>query len=118
MAGRITTPWGWWEVLGESVHWKLKKLHILPGHRTSLQTHQRRGEWWYAIEGEGLYTIGQTTCTTNDLGRWIYIGAGTKHRIEGQPPFGLTILELQLGHGLAPFEVDIARHEDDYGRAT
>ena len=113
---RTKTPWGWYEVLATGQEWQVKILYVQPGHRTSLQKHAHRSEWWYLLDGGGLYTVGTQTLLPGDVS-WVHIYSGREHRLTGSPPDGLTVLELQLAHSAGGLsEADILRIADDYDR--
>lgn len=40
----VNRPWGTYEVLDEGPNYKVKKIIVNPGHRTSLQYHEQRQE--------------------------------------------------------------------------
>ena len=48
-------PWGYFEVLHRSENcipaYQVKKLVVLPGHCTSMQSHNHRAEYWHIVEG-------------------------------------------------------------------
>lgn len=116
MPGLVTTPWGWHRLLAEGSGWRLKLLHVEAQHRTSLQTHAHRHEYWYAVEGEGTFWVGRRRFTSGDV-LWTYIPAKRAHRIGGHAPQGITLVELQLSaDGQEITEGDLTRLEDDYHR--
>ena len=49
-------PWGWYLTLEENSDHKIKKIHIEPHQRFSLQYHNHREEHWTIIEGIGTIT--------------------------------------------------------------
>lgn len=105
-------PWGFFERFVANEVSTVKLLHVAPGKRFSLQTHGKRAEFWRAVEGSGLITIGNETRPFTK-GDEALIPQGTPHRLHGGPE-GLTVLELISGEYR---EDDIARLEDDFGRA-
>ena len=48
-----TRPWGTYEILLEDKNCKVKKIIVQPGQKLSLQSHEKRNEFWSIIEGEG-----------------------------------------------------------------
>lgn len=52
MALRSDRPWGWYEVLHDG-DYKVKRIHVMPGKRLSLQSHQHRAERWIVVAGAG-----------------------------------------------------------------
>tara|TARA_Y100001935_G_scaffold199492_1_gene167752 strand:- start:2076 stop:3470 length:1395 start_codon:yes stop_codon:yes gene_type:complete len=106
-------PWGGFEVLSDTDHFKVKKITVDPGARLSYQSHQKRAEHWTVIDGLAEVTLDENPhiLKSNDS---ISIPMGSKHRVKniGQDP--LTIIEIQTGHYFG--EDDIVRYQDDYAR--
>ena len=46
-------PWGWFITLDEGVNYKVKKIHLNPNTKLSLQYHHYRDEHWTVVEGSG-----------------------------------------------------------------
>ncbi len=107
------TPWGSWEVLDQGPRYKVKRLTILSGHRTSLQYHNNRSEVWHVVHGSGLAVYGNIT-TTIDKDVMLIVPVGLKHRIINNSEESLVIIEFQRGNCI---EEDIVRLDDEYGRA-
>ena len=115
-AVRTLTPWGWQSILATGPLWQVKMLRINPGHRTSLQKHNNRSEWWYVLDGDAVFTVGEKVFPSGDTS-WVHVYSHHPHRISGLSPYGATILELQLTSipgGIS--ERDIVRLQDDYQR--
>lgn len=93
MPNKVTKPWGWEEILDECYFYRIKRLHINAGHRTSLQYHR------YKIE-----TILFPDKTVK------HIAPHEVHRLEA------TIDDLEVIEVSNGFDLDIVRIEDDYGR--
>ena len=106
-------PWGWFEILLENVGYKVKRLHVYPGRKLSLQNHQFRSEHWVVVKGDALVTLGQTEKKLA-VGQSIYIPLGEIHRLENIGKDDLVLIEVQTGSYLG--EDDITRFEDDYSR--
>lgn len=107
-------PWGSWHVIDVDDGYKIKRIHVAPGCRLSLQTHEHRSEHWVVIQGEA-------SCTVDDelvrvpAGSSIDVPLGARHRLANDSAdVELVIVEVQLGHYTG--EDDICRLEDDYGR--
>ena len=49
-------PWGYFENLVDSSNHKVKRITVFPGKRLSLQSHARRAEHWFVVEGRALFT--------------------------------------------------------------
>jgi mannose-6-phosphate isomerase-like protein (cupin superfamily) len=106
-------PWGSWHVLDVSDGYKVKRIHVTPGCRLSLQTHEHRSEHWVVIKGTATCTVDDTVKTAA-AGESVDVPLGAKHRIANEGDEELVIIEVQLGSYTG--EDDICRHEDDYGR--
>jgi mannose-6-phosphate isomerase len=107
-------PWGSYTVLDDSAptH-KVKRIVVRPGKRLSLQTHARRAEHWFVVEGVARVTI-DGSCVDIGPGQAIDIATGVAHRIENVGDDDLVFIEVQ--HGDYFGEDDIVRLEDDFGR--
>jgi mannose-6-phosphate isomerase len=111
----VETPWGSWQVLLHTPAYKVKKLSVNPGCRTSYQKHFKRSETWTIIEGQGDITL-DTTTKTYYTGDVVQIQIEQPHRLENTHTTPVTIIEVQLGSEFV--EEDIIRLSDDYGRST
>jgi len=106
-------PWGWWQVMGVGDGYKIKRIHVSPHSRLSLQTHEHRSEHWLVVRGLGMCTVGETQVLAGE-GQCIDVPRGVAHRIANAQDEALILIEVQLGHYTG--EDDIVRLEDDYGR--
>jgi len=106
-------PWGFYRVLDDSPGHRVKRVHLHPGKRLSLQRHRRRSEHWTVIEGKGLVTRGGEYRSVGP-GSSVDIDCGMIHRIENQGTKPLVFVEVQRGDYLG--EDDVERLEDDFGR--
>ena len=106
-------PWGSWQVIDVADGYKIKRIHVNPGARLSLQTHEHRSEHWVVIRGEATCEVdGVVTIVRHDQS--IDVPLGARHRLGNQGTEELVIVEVQLGAYTG--EDDICRYEDDYGR--
>lgn len=106
-------PWGSFQVLAEGSGWKIKRLEILPGKRTSLQRHAHRSEYWTLLEGEAIITFGDWVGTAKP-GDAFTVPRGVLHRIQATGSTPLVLAEVQVGPRVE--EDDIVRVSDDFGR--
>lgn len=106
-------PWGSWHVIDVADGYKIKRIHVTPGCRLSLQTHEHRSEHWVVVSGVATCTVADTTKTAGQ-GECVDVPIGAKHRIANEGTDELVIVEVQLGSYTG--EDDICRLEDDYGR--
>jgi mannose-6-phosphate isomerase len=106
-------PWGSWHVIDVNPGYKIKRIHVNPGQRLSLQTHEHRSEHWVVV-------FGVATCEIDDVitiagpGHSVDVPMGARHRLANEGVEELVIVEVQ--HGAYTGEDDICRYQDDYGR--
>lgn len=86
---------------------------MFPGKRLSLQSHDRRSEHWFIIDGEAIFTLNASEIRLGP-GQAVDIGRGDRHRIENIGNRNLVFVEIQTGDYFG--EDDIIRYEDDFGR--
>lgn len=107
-------PWGHWQVLDEGDGYKVKRITVNPRARLSYQTHEHRAEHWLVARGRATCVIDGETVVA-EVGQCLDIGVGVAHRIGNADDEELVIIEVMRGAYLG--EDDIARLDDDYGRA-
>ena len=110
---KVYRPWGWYDSIEKNEYYQVKKLHINPGAKLSLQLHKKRAEHWVVVSGTAIATNGEVKLTLTE-GMSTYIPIGTKHSLENLTDESLEIIEVQSGTYLG--EDDIIRFEDVYGR--
>jgi len=110
---KVYRPWGWYDSIEVDLHFQVKRLHINPGAKLSLQMHHKRAEHWVVVSGMATVTNGEQTFNLNK-GESTYIPLGVTHALENQTNKLLEIIEVQSGTYLG--EDDIVRFEDIYGR--
>ncbi len=106
-------PWGYFENLIDANNHKVKRITVFPEKRLSLQSHERRAEHWYVVEGTALFTCNDSVMEIRP-GQAVDIGRGDRHRIENVGANNLVFIETQTGDYFG--EDDIIRYEDDFGR--
>jgi mannose-6-phosphate isomerase-like protein (cupin superfamily) len=109
-----TRPWGSFHVLEEMQGFKVKRLHVTPGGRLSLQSHKRRSEHWTVVNGVATVTVDDSV-RDYVRGQSIDIPLGARHRLENFGTMGVDIIEVQFGDYLG--EDDIVRYDDAYQRS-
>ena len=110
---KVYRPWGWYDSIEVSKHFQVKRLHVNPGAKLSLQMHHKRAEHWVVVSGTATATNGEDVLTLTE-GDSTYIPIGTTHGLENKTNEQLEIIEVQSGTYLG--EDDIVRFEDIYGR--
>jgi mannose-1-phosphate guanylyltransferase/mannose-6-phosphate isomerase len=110
---KVFRPWGWYDTIESGENFQVKKLHVKPGAKLSLQMHQKRAEHWVVVNGMATVTIGEQTSNLKK-GESTYIPIGVIHCLENKTNEQLEVVEVQSGVYLG--EDDIVRFKDVYGR--
>ena len=113
MSNIVDKPWGWYLDYERHHNLVIKKIHVKPLQRFSLQKHFKRDEFWYIVSGTGTITI-DSLIQKVEPGDCFSVGRGSVHRLEADAD-GITFVEVQKGECS---EDDIIRLEDDYDRVT
>jgi len=111
---KVYRPWGWYDSIETGEHFQVKRLHIKPGAKLSVQMHRQRAEHWVVVRGAATVTNGDTVLTLKQ-GDSTYIPIGVTHSLENNTDEEVEIIEVQSGAYLG--EDDIVRFEDIYGRS-
>ncbi|OCP11098.1 MULTISPECIES: mannose-1-phosphate guanylyltransferase/mannose-6-phosphate isomerase [unclassified Ensifer] len=106
-------PWGAVAALSEGERFAVKRLHVTPGRKISLQKHHHRAEHWIVVRGTAEITMAGETRLLHE-NESIYIPPGTVHRLYNPGKIPLELIEVQTGSYLG--EDDIIRIEDEFGR--
>ncbi len=106
-------PWGYYKTLLKSEHQHVKVIVVYPNEETSLQSHQKREEFWVIVKGRASVSIDLSKRELGS-GEYIFVPKGSKHRISNKGNENLIIIEVQLGDYFG--EDDIIRYEDKYQR--
>ncbi len=112
---KVYRPWGWYDSIESGEYFQVKRLHINPGAKLSLQMHHKRAEHWVVVSGIASITNGENKITLNQ-GESTFIPLGVKHDLKNKTNKSLEIIEVQSGSYLG--EDDIIRFNDIYGRAS
>jgi mannose-1-phosphate guanylyltransferase/mannose-6-phosphate isomerase len=110
---KVYRPWGWYDSIESGEYFQVKRLHVKPGAKLSLQMHHQRAEHWVVVSGIATVTNGDQTFNLNK-GESTYIPLGTTHALANNTSEPIEIIEVQSGTYLG--EDDIVRFEDIYGR--
>ena len=110
---KVYRPWGWYDSIEMGSFFQVKRLHINPGAKLSLQMHNKRAEHWVVVSGSAT-VIKEEEISVLKAGQSTYIPIGTTHSLENKSKEQLEIIEVQSGSYLG--EDDIVRFEDIYGR--
>lgn len=108
---QIERPWGNFRQFTCNDSSTVKIITVNPNEVLSLQSHQKRSEFWRVISGDGRVQIGEEKKDTI-TGDEHEIQIGEKHRLFAGSN-GITVLEIATGEF---DENDIVHYEDKYGR--
>ena len=107
-------PWGWYKTTVLNDVFQSKVVYIMPGQALSLQSHERREEYWIIVNGTGWVQLDESVHTVAP-GQSIFIPRGCRHRLTNTSETDMLIFtEVQLGEYFG--EDDVKRYEDKYGR--
>jgi len=112
---KVYRPWGWYDSIERGSNFQVKRLHVNPGGKLSLQMHHKRAEYWIVVSGVATATNGNQELTLAQ-GQSTYIPLKTVHCLENQTDEPLEIVEVQSGEYLG--EDDIVRFADNYNRCA
>lgn len=90
--------WGWYLVLCQGKHFKVKILKFKRGGKISHQKHEHRDEIWCWLKGMGRVKNSEKQSTYGSIkqkGDFIYIPKGHWHHYKAILP--TTVLEIQTG---------------------
>lgn len=106
-------PWGRFYTIDVAEFYQVKRLHINPKAKISLQSHRHRNEHWVVVRGTATVQRDDASITLYE-NQSLYIAAGERHLLQNDTDSELVIIEVQTGMDLR--EEDITRHEDIYQR--
>jgi hypothetical protein len=106
-------PWGSFSTLAYNNKYHVKEIKVLPGCKSSLQSHQFRSEVWVVVSGKGLAITGDSKIEL-EPGSLVKVDVNAKHRVINTGEENLVFVEIQLGEKFC--ENDITRYEDQFGR--
>ncbi|MBC7396802.1 MAG: cupin domain-containing protein, partial [Bdellovibrionales bacterium] len=106
-------PWGEFEILRDTAHFKSKVIIVNPHSQISYQSHAKRAEHWIMTRGQGEVVLNDQVIPVK-AGSHVHIPVGAKHRIRNNTAAELEFVEVQLGTYFG--EDDIVRYQDDYRR--
>jgi len=111
---KVYRPWGWYDSIESGENFQVKRLHINPSAKLSLQSHQKRSEHWVVVNGIATVIKGDEIFILKK-GESIFIPEKVKHSLANAYNESLEVIEVQSGTYLG--EDDIIRFEDIYGRS-
>ena len=108
---QIERPWGNFRQFTLNELSTVKIITVNPVESLSLQSHNKRTEFWHVVSGNGIVEIGEVKKEAR-VGDEFEIPQGAKHRMSSGIS-GMQVLEIATGNF---DEEDIIRYEDKYGR--
>ena len=108
---QVERPWGSFRQFTHNDLSTVKIITVKPNEMLSLQSHEKREEFWHVISGSGFVEIGGVKKETQAEDEF-EIGIREKHRLSAGKD-GLQVLEIAIGDF---DESDIIHYEDKYGR--
>ena len=109
----VYRPWGFYTVIAQGKGFITKIIHVNPGQKLSLQSHNYRSEHWVVLSGMALVKLDGKDYTLSP-GHSVDIPVKAIHSLQNPFDEDLEIIEVQKGEIL--LEEDIIRYEDMYGR--
>ena len=109
----VYRPWGFYTVIAQGKGFITKIIHVNPGQKLSLQSHNHRSEHWVVLSGIALVKLDGKDYTLSP-GHSVDIPVKAIHSLQNPYDEDLEIIEVQKGEIL--LEEDIIRYEDMYGR--
>ena len=109
----VYRPWGYYTVLGQGKGFLTKMIHVNPGQKLSVQSHNHRSEHWVVLEGTAKVVLEGKEHILS-AGHSVDIAVKEIHSLQNPYDTDLKIVEVQKGDLL--IEEDIVRYEDMYGR--
>jgi mannose-1-phosphate guanylyltransferase / mannose-6-phosphate isomerase len=110
---RMFRPWGWYQRIDIGPRFQVKRIHVVPGGRLSLQKHFHRAEHWVVVQGTAEVTVDHSVSMVRE-NEAIHLPLGCVHRMVNPGKIPLELIEVQVGSYTG--EDDIVRIEDIYGR--
>ena len=98
-------PWGWFETLVLSNTYQVRRLHLYPFKKISLQTHQRRVENWVVTSGVAEVKVGEKLISLSQ-NESLNIPAGTAHQLSNPANETLTLIEVITGSYLGEDDIE------------
>lgn len=109
----VYRPWGFYTVIAEGKGFETKIIHVNPGQKLSVQSHNYRSEHWVVLSGTAKVLLEGKEHILSP-GHSIDIAIKEIHSLQNPYEEDLEIIEVQKGDILS--EDDIIRYEDMYGR--
>ncbi|QSH41513.1 phosphomannose isomerase type II C-terminal cupin domain [Lentisphaerota bacterium ZTH] len=109
----VHRPWGYFDQFAHNEKVTVSLMHVNPGQRLSLQSHENRAELWIVFD-EGAKIQVDSEEKVYGPGDRVWIPAGSKHRLTCSGKTPVRVLEVAFGDWAIE---DIKRFQDDYKRS-
>ena len=109
----MNRPWGYYIVTSMGDGFETKIIHVHPGQKLSVQSHNHRSEHWFILSGKANVILNDKEMVLLP-GQSIDIPQKAIHSLQNLQKEDLEIVEIQTGDLLS--EEDIIRYSDIYGR--
>ncbi len=110
---QMDRPWGYYMVTSFGEGYQTKIIHVNPGQKLSVQSHNHRSEHWFVLSGEANVILDKKEIILHP-GQSIDIPVKSIHSLQNLQKTDLEVIEIQTGEILS--EEDIIRYSDIYGR--
>ena len=109
----VYRPWGFYTVIAQGHGFLTKIIHVNPGQKLSVQSHNFRSEHWVILSGTAKVVLEGKELILSP-GHSVDIPLKAIHSLQNPYKEDIEIIEVQKGDPL--IEEDIIRYEDMYGR--
>ena len=109
----VYRPWGFYTVIAQGNGFQSKILHVNPGQKLSIQSHNHRSEHWVVLNGTAKVILEGKELILSP-GHSVDIPVKAIHSLQNPYKQDVEVIEVQKGDIL--LEDDIIRYEDMYGR--
>ena len=109
----VYRPWGFYTVIAQGNGFQSKILHVNPGQKLSIQSHNHRSEHWVVLNGTAKVILEGKELILSP-GHSVDIPVKAIHSLQNPYKEDVEVIEVQKGDIL--LEDDIIRYEDMYGR--
>ena len=109
----VYRPWGFYTVIAAGKGFQTKIIHVNPGQKLSVQSHNFRSEHWVVLSGTAKVVLESRDYILSP-GHSIDIPVKAIHSLQNPFTEDVEVIEVQKGDVLS--EDDIIRYEDIYGR--
>ncbi len=109
----VYRPWGFYTVIAQGNGFLTKLIHVNPGQKLSVQSHNFRSEHWVVLSGTAKVVLEGKELILSP-GHSVDIPLKAIHSLQNPYSEDVEVIEVQKGDPL--IEEDIIRYEDMYGR--